>query len=154
MPFLILKNKELNEILLERAILDSKEKKSTIFENYDDYIFPLLSYWYEKDQVELREYVTKHIESNHKFVETLIFCLTSQILSSSNPLPYKIDFKIESYKLVEKYFDIGLINSTLNEILKTDNGNQEAKFFDMEEGQTKLNSLLQFKYWNESSKQA
>lgn len=141
--------KELNEILLNRAINDCIEKGTTIFDIYEKYIFSILNYWYEKDSAELCKYVNSLIENNPGFTKTIVFALTSSIHSSSNPNPYKTDFKKESFDIIKNYFDVELFYKSLvlhyeNEIEK-----EEVRFNDIDEGQTEINALRQFKHWYE-----
>lgn len=139
--------KELNEILLERAINDCIEKGTTIFEIYEKYIFSLLNYWYEKDPAALYKYVNSLIENNPAFTRTIVFALTSSIHSSSNPNPYKTDFKKESFDIIKNYFDVELFYNSLVLQYKNEIEKEEVKFYDIDEGQTEINALRQFTHW-------
>jgi len=142
--------KELNEILLNRALKDCSEKNSTIFETYEKYIFSLLRYWFEKDSEELFNYLNKIIENNPAFTKTIVFALTTTIYSSNNPNPYKIDFKKESFELLKNYFDVTKFYKAIISVYSDELDEEDVKFYDMDEGQTEINALRQFKYWFES----
>lgn len=144
--------KELNESLLERALKDSEKQKSNIFKSYDFYIFRLLEYWFEKDSTELKEYARRILEENPTDVETIIYSMTPSIHSSDSATPYKNDFQSFSYKLIEKYFDIELVNTKLTECFDKEIKKEEVIFYDNDQGQTKINALRQFRYWYEQSK--
>lgn len=142
--------KEFNEIILNRALKDCIEKDITIFETYENYIFSLLSYWFEKDSEELLNYVNKLLEKNPAFIKTIVFALTKSIYSSSNPNLYKIDFEKESFELIKKYFDVGLFYKCLILVYNDELEGVEVKFYGTNEGQTEINALRQFKHWFES----
>ncbi|MCG8806494.1 hypothetical protein G1K75_12615 [Tenacibaculum finnmarkense] len=137
----------LSKILLKRALADCEKYESNIFEKYENYIFSLLETWFESSQKELKNYIDKLIEINPKFTEIIIDSLTSTIYSSSNPKPYKIDFKKESYELLKKYYDVEKLKSVLISQYSTEINNEKAMFFDHDEGQTKINALRQFIHW-------
>lgn len=137
----------LDYILLERALSDCFAKKTNIFEKYERNIFSLLEIWYEKNQQELRKYIIELINLNSKIVSKIIYALTSTIYSSSNPNPYKIDFKKESFELLKKYCDINNFNSVLIKEYSTEIGSEEVIFFDTNEGQDIINAMRQFMHW-------
>lgn len=146
--------KELNEILLNRALDDCIEKQTTIFELYENYIFRILDYWHEKNPVELKKYVNTLIENTPSISKTILFSLTSTIHSSSNPNPYKIDFKKESFDLIKNYFDVELFYKLLISQYKNEIEKESVVFFDLDEGQTEINALRQFKHWYEQGDNA
>ncbi|CAM1361649.1 conserved hypothetical protein [Tenacibaculum sediminilitoris] len=137
----------LSNILLDRALIDCEKSDSNIFEKYDNYIFLLLETWFVRSPKELEAYIDKIVEKNPKFTETIIDSLTPTIYSSSNPQPYKIDFKKESYELLKKYYDIEKFKSILISQYSTVINEEEAQFFDHDEGQTKINAMRQFIHW-------
>jgi hypothetical protein len=141
--------KTLDYLLLERALNDTNAHNTTLFEKYGNYIFTLLEIWYEKNPAELREYISKNLESNPIFVETVVDSLTTTITSSTNPNPHKIDFKQESYEYLKKYYDIERFRSFVTEDNFPGLDKEEAKFFDTGRGQTKVNALRQFLHWYE-----
>ena len=144
----------LDNILLERALKDSSTNNTNIFEKYEHFIFSLLGIWYEKNPRELKEYIDEHIESKPRFVETIIYSLTTTIYSSTNPNPYKIDFEKESYELLKKYSDIEKFKSFITKKNYPDLEKEEVKFFNRDDGQTKMNAMRQFLYWYELDHQS
>ena len=143
----------LDNILLERALKDSSTNNTNIFEKYEHFTFSLLGIWYEKNPRELKEYIDEHIESKPRFVETIIYSLTT-IYSSTNPNPYKIDFEKESYELLKKYSDIEKFKSFITKENYPDLEKEEVKFFNRDDGQTKMNAMRQFLYWYELDHQS
>lgn len=137
----------LDYILLERALSDCFANKTNIFEKYERNIFSLLEIWYEKNQQELKKYIIDLINFNPKIVSKIIYALTSTIYSSSNPNPYKIDFKKESFELLKKYCDIDNFNSLLIKGYSAEIGSEEVIFFDTNEGQDIINAMRQFLHW-------
>lgn len=137
----------LDNILLERALQDCSANKTNLFEKYENNIFSLLEIWYEKNSKELREYIIELINLNSKIVSKIIYALTSTIYSSSNPNPYKVDFKIESFQLLKKYSDIDNFYNILIKEHSVEIGNEEVIFFDNNEGQNIINSMRQFIHW-------
>lgn len=137
----------LDNILLERALLDCSINNTNLFEKYENNIFSLLEIWYEKNTKELREYINELINLNPKIVSKITYALTSTIYSSSNPNPYKIDFKKESFELIKKYCDIEEFYSILIQEYSTEIGSEEAIFFDTNEGQDNINAMRQFVHW-------
>ncbi|MCC9070483.1 hypothetical protein LNQ49_02565 [Flavobacterium sp. F-65] len=137
----------LNNLLLERALTDSNKNNTNIFEKYEKNIFSLLNIWSEKKLQELREYITELINLNPKIVSKIIYSLTSTIYSSSNPNPYKIDFKKESFELLKKYCDIVNFYNVLIEEYSTEIEDKEVIFFDVDEGQSIQNAMRQFIHW-------
>lgn len=139
----------LNNILLNRALTVCEKSETNIFEKYENYIFFLLEFWFEKEPKELKNYIDNLIESKPKFFEIIIDSLTSTIYSSTNPEPYKIDFKKESYDLLKKYYDVEKLKSIIISEYSTEIRKEKTIFFDMDEGQSKLNALRQFLHWSD-----
>jgi len=137
----------LNIILLDRALQDCSTNKTNLFEKYENNIFSLLEIWHEKNPKELRKYIIELINLNPKIVSKIIYALTSIIYSSSNPNPYKVDFKIESFELLKKYCDINNFYNILFKEYSIEIGNEDVIFFDNSEGQDIINSMRQFIHW-------
>jgi hypothetical protein len=137
----------LDNILLQRALSDCEKLKSNIFEKYDNYIFALLETWFNNNPSELKTYIDTLVKLNPKFTENIIYSLTTTIFSSSNPKPFKVDFKIESYETLKKYYDVEKLKSILISEYSTEINKEKVVFFDHDEGQTKVNSLRQFMHW-------
>src|SRR5690606_37810866 len=95
----------------------------------------------------LKNYIDNLVKSNPKFSEIIIYSLTSTIYSSSNPEPYKVDFKKESYDLLKKYYDVEKLKSILISEYPREIKKEKAIFFNLDEGQSKINSLRQFIHW-------
>lgn len=141
---------ELNNILLSKALADCKTSNSNLFEKYDQHIFRLLDFWYLKDADELKKYIAGILESDPNYVKTLLYVLTSIMYSSTNPEPYKTDFKRETFEALSKYADIYSIYSKVKESYDDILG-EDVKFYDMDEGQNEFNILRQFVYWYDKS---
>lgn len=139
----------LKKNLLSRALKDCEKSQTNIFEKYEDYIFNLLDTWFEIDPHALKNYIDNLVKSNPKFSEIIIYSLTSTIYSSSNPEPYKVDFKKESYDLLKKYYDVEKLKSILISEYPREIKKEKAIFFNLDEGQSKINSLRQFIHWYE-----
>lgn len=144
--------KTFNEIILERAISDCESNQITIFEKYEKNIFSLLNYWYEMDSIQLKDYVKNLIENNSEFTKTIIYSLTSTMYVSTSPLPYKMDFKNETFEMIKNFFDIDAFYEKVISKYKEEIEKEEAVFFDMDEGQTESNSLRQFVFWYKKDK--
>jgi predicted KAP-like P-loop ATPase len=139
--------KFLDELILDRALDDCKKNNTSLFEKYENSIFLLLSFFYEKDPIGLTAYIKNLLDENPKFVKTIIFSLTSLIYSSSKNDPYKNDFTNETFQSLKKYYDIGILHKILIENFKEEIDKEEVLFFDNDEGQTTLNALRQFNHW-------
>lgn len=146
--------KLLNKKLLQRALSKCKEKSSTIFEEFEESIFTLLRFWYQTDQKALHQYFKELLAQNPIKIKDIIFSLTSSIISSNYPDPYKTDFKKETFDNLKLYYDVEeifqIIQTHFNsEIEKVES---EVEFFDTDKGQTKLNAMRQFLYWYDQDK--
>lgn len=148
----IIKNQDiynLQELILDRALLNSKEAKSNLFEKYAYHIYRLLEYFHRKSPNELKKYIDSCFRNNKDFQEKLIENLTSIIYSSTYPEAYKTDFNQNNYDYLKKYYDVHKLYKIFSRkkyknILSTD-----VKFFDHEIGNTKENAIRQFMHWYE-----
>jgi len=137
----------LEEILLERAIKDCKQSGSNLFQKYSGQIFALLKIWHKKAPKQLKKYIDRCIKDNKNFQEIIIDSFTSTIYSSTNPNPYKVDFKKESFEMLKLYYDVGKLNRIFSKKEYTRIRKEEAKFLDVNEGQTLDNAIRQFLHW-------
>jgi len=139
----------LNEIVLERALNDCKENNSNLFEKYENYIFSLLSTFYKSEPENLKLYIQNLLYEDPRFVQKIIYSLTSTIYSSSVVEQYKVDFKKESFQELKKYFDIKRLYKILFENFENEINIEKVVFFDVDQGQTIENALRQFVHWYE-----
>lgn len=139
--------KFLNKSILDRAIDDCDNSKSNLFEKYENFIFLLLSFFYENNPKGLTIYFKNLLNEKPKFIETIIYSLTSMIYSSSRVDPYKNDFKKETFECLKKYYDIEILHKILIENFGDEINKNEVFFCDNDEGQTKINTLRQFVHW-------
>ena len=92
------------------------------------------------------------MENNKNVSRDIINALTSTIYSSSNPEPYKVDFKKDSYELFKKYYDVDKLYDALMANYKEEIEEATVQFFDMDEGQTEYNAMRQFVHWYNEDK--
>lgn len=141
------------ELLLERAINDSNLDSSNIFQNNPSYIvFGLLKYWHTKSSSELYNYIDGLMERDGNFQEIIIDSLTSTILSSSYPDPYKTDFKKDAYDVLKKYYDISKLYERFSNEKYAKIKEQKVRFFEPDKGYTKESAIRQFLHWYEQDK--
>lgn len=135
--------------ILEEASLDN----SNIFIKFEISIFAVLDYWYDYDKDQVYQYFEKNLLENNKNISRdIINALTSTIYSSSNPEPYKVDFKKDSYELLKKYYDVDKLYDALMANYKEEIEEATVQFFDMDEGQTEHNAMRQFVHWYNEDK--
>ncbi len=137
----------LKKLMLDRALNDCEKSKSNLFQKYEEFIFNLLHYWHQENSTELKDYISKLIQANSEIVADIIWSLTSTIYSSSTPEPYKVDFKNETFKTLQKYVDIDEFTLALLTSYRDEIDENEAVFYDNDKGQTKINALRQFIHW-------
>ncbi|HUC95385.1 MAG TPA: P-loop NTPase fold protein, partial [Candidatus Saccharimonadia bacterium] len=137
----------LENLLLERALRDAEESRSTLFEKHETFIFTLLKIWYTKDPKDLCNYIDTKLEANAKLADIIIYSLTSTIYSTEGQ--HKIDFKEETYKMLKNYYSVEKLRSYFTPENYPEIDDEEVKFFDIEEGQTKINAIRQFIHWYE-----
>ena len=141
--------KDFIQRILEEASLDN----SNIFIKFEISIFAVLDYWYDYDKDQVYQYFEKNLLENNKNVSRdIINALTSTIYSSSNPEPYKVDFKKDSYELFKKYYDVDKLYDALMANYKEEIEEATVQFFDMDEGQTEYNAMRQFVHWYNEDK--
>jgi len=139
----------LEEILLDRALRDSEQSNTTIFQLHSEHIYRWTEIWHRKSPKELKRYIDKCLKENRKFQDILIWEFTSEIYSSSHPKPYKIDFTHECYELLQKYHDVKKLYQLFQKKEYAPVRASQAKFFDRDHGQTRENAIRQFLYWYE-----
>jgi hypothetical protein len=142
----------LGEILLESVLKDCEEANSNIFQRHSNYIFRLLEFWYKKSPLQLKRYINKCIKEYKDFHEVIIEELTTKIYSSSDPEPYKTDFKKEAYDVLKKYYDVEKLYKMFLNKKYAKIRVQEVKFFEPDKGHTKETSIRQFLHWHEQDK--
>lgn len=139
----------LNELLLERALEFCKNKQSNLFLEFEDDIFALLDFWFDLNPVHLYNYFENLLDADPSLIKSIIYSLTTTIISSTYPDPYKVDFKKETYEKLKLYYDTDKIQKLIidkygEEINKEEN---EVKFFDTSQGQNEMNAMRQFLHW-------
>ena len=82
----------LYDMFLRISLEKSKAQNNNIFKDFEDKIFTLLGFWYYIDKKELYKYIDNLLDENPYSVKEIIFALTTTIISSTHPDPYKIDF--------------------------------------------------------------
>jgi predicted KAP-like P-loop ATPase len=139
----------LEETLLDRALADSKQDNSNLFQKHFNHIYRLLEFWYRKSPKQLEKYIDKCIKDNKDFQETIIEELTTTIYSSLYPEPYKTDFKKESYEVLKKYYDVSKLYKLFSRKKYNKIRELEVKFFEDDKGYTLENAIRQFLHWYE-----
>jgi len=139
----------LNEILLQRALSQCDKNKTNLFVEFEDNIFGLLRFWYDINQKDLYRYFKKLLDQKPEFIKELIFSLTTTIISSTYPDPYKTDLKKETYENLKLYYDVEKIHNLIVDNFKDeiDKAKNDVIFFDTNRGQTELNAIRQFLFW-------
>lgn len=145
---------KLEEELLNRALTDSKQNNSNLFQANSNYIYRLLSFWHRKSPKQLEKYIDKCIKENNDFQETLIDELTTTIYSSSYPEPYKTDFKKESYEVLKKYYNVSKLYKHFSKQKYKKVRQLDVKFFEPDKGHTLENAIRQFIHWYELDNKA
>lgn len=140
----------LNKLLLDRALNVCKSKQSNLFLEFEDDIFALLDFWFDLNPKNLYDYFEDLLHVDPCLIKNIIYSLTTTIISSTYPDPYKVDFKKETYENLQLYYDTDKIQKLIldnygEEINKEEN---EVQFFDTSKGQNEINAMRQFLYWH------
>lgn len=151
----IIKDKDiqkLEEALLDRALIDSKQSNSNLFQKNSNHIYSLLDFWYRKSPKQLEKYIDRCIKENKDFQETIIQELTTTIYSSLYPEPYKTDFKKDSYEVLKKYYNVNKLYKHFSKQKYNKVRQLKVKFFESDQGYTLENAIRQFIHWYELDK--
>lgn len=142
--------KVLNKLLLERALEVCKNRKSNLFLEFEDDIFVLLEFWFDLNSKTLYNYFEKLLNVDPDLIKNIIYSLTTTIISSNHPDPYKVDFKKETYEKLKLYYDADKIEKVIIGSYGEDLNNEEGEieFFDTSKGQNEINAMRQFLYWH------
>jgi predicted KAP-like P-loop ATPase len=149
---------KLEEILLDRALADSYQNNSNLFQKNSNHIYSLLEFWHRKSPRQLEKYIDKCVSENKDFQETIIEKLTTTIYSSLYPEPYKTDFNKQCYEVLKKYYDVSKLYKLFSRKKYNKIRELEVKFFEDDKGYTLENAIRQFLHWyeldnNESNEQ-
>src|SRR5690606_38458958 len=97
---------KLEKALLNRALKESEQLTSNLFQSHSEHIYTLLEMWHRESPQEVYNYSDKCMEEFKDFKEVVIDEFTTEISGiSRNSEPYKTDFKKESYQALKKYYD-------------------------------------------------
>jgi predicted KAP-like P-loop ATPase len=136
---------QLAMILINRAIKEAdNEPLFTKFPNNVGYLFGV---WKEKDNDGLNKYISQILESTPQSIMDLMRAFTPVMRSSNYPEPYKSNFTREQYNYFKTLFDKEYIYNLINTQYSDKLDEELVKFPDMENQQTDINILRQFKYW-------
>lgn len=139
---------KLEETLLHRALNESEQIQSNLFQSHSDHIYTLLEMWHQVSPDEVFNYIDKCMTEYDDFQEVIIDELTSDITSiSGTSESYKTDFKRESYYALKKYYDIHKINKAFSKKKYKNIREIEVIFFDTDKGHTLETAIRQFIHW-------
>ncbi|MFD0940715.1 KAP family P-loop NTPase fold protein [Pedobacter boryungensis] len=144
---------KLEEILLNRTLIDSYQNNSNLFQRHSSHIYRLLEIWYLKSPKQLEKYINKCMKENKEFQEIIIEELTSTIYSSLHPEPYKTDFKKDSYEVLKKYYNVDKLYKIFSQKKYNKIKELEVIFLGNNPGYTKENAIRQFIHWYELDKE-
>ncbi|MFD1771210.1 hypothetical protein [Sphingobacterium suaedae] len=139
---------KLEETLLHRALKESEQIQSNLFQSHSDHIYTLLEIWHRVSPQKVFKYIDKCMKEYNDFQEIIIDELTSEITSiSGNTESLKTDFKKESYDALKKYYDIHKINKAFSKRKYKNIRKMEVKFFEPRKGHTLKTAIRQFMHW-------
>jgi hypothetical protein len=137
--------KEIDTSIIERVLSDMGAE--TLFEVENDNAYTLLGIWHELDNVQINNYVNSIVKTHPEKCLILLTSITSTIISSNYPDPYKGDFRKDEYDFVCKITDIKVLRNSILKLYGEDIIKEEAQFFNREPKQTTINILRQFEHW-------
>ncbi len=135
----------LAKCLIDRALHESGD--TPIFEKFPDNNQYLLSVWKEINPEEFESYIKGILDTMPKKVVDLLRAFTPVMTSSNHPAPYKSNFTKDQFNFFTGLFDKEYIYEKVNEEFSEDIEKEDVKFPDMENTQTDLNIMRQFKHW-------
>lgn len=139
---------QLEELLIDRAIAESEETNSNLFQSHSNKIYTLLEIWHRSSPKKLTKYIDNCMVKYKDFQEIIIDEMTSEISNyRSNSDYYKTDFKKESYDALKKYYDIDKIYNAFSKKKYDKIREMDIKFFDVDKGQSLETAIRQFFHW-------
>lgn len=118
-----------------------------IFEKFHDSTWYLFESWHELKKEEFDEYIKNILNKSPLKVLSLIKSFTPKMSSSNHPAPYKANFEKIHFDRFKQTFDKDYIYQLILENYGEELPKEEVRFPDMENTQTGINILRQYKHW-------
>ncbi len=132
-------------VSINRALQEAED--IPIFEKFHEATWYLLESWHEIKKEEFDEYIKNILNKNPLKVQSLLESFTPEMRSSNHPAPYKANFKKVHFDRFKQTFDKDYIYQLIIENYGKELPKEEVRFPDMENTQTGINILRQYKYW-------
>lgn len=118
-----------------------------IFITYPEYSEYLFATWNISEPESLQEYLETVFFNDPLKIKDFILSYTLTMWSSSEPEPYKTDFKILDYESIIKILDKNYIYKQIQNAYSEEIIKEPVQFNGRENKQTDLNALRQFNHW-------
>lgn len=118
-----------------------------IFEKFHEATWYLLESWNELKKEEFDDYIKSILNKSPLKVLSLLESFTPEMRSSNHPAPYKANFKKVHFDRFKQTFDKAYIYQLIMENYGEELPKEEVRFPDMENTQTGINILRQYKHW-------
>lgn len=138
---------ELSMVILNKAREFSAE--NPLYEAFPEKTYRLFGIWHENDPSGFTDCITQWMEMRPDAYLKILYALTSQILSSSNPNPYYTNIDEKQYEYITGMIDPEKIKSEILKNFDLEDPSLEPIIWDSHWGpyQTDLNLVRQFMHW-------
>ena len=139
-------------VSINRALQEARD--IPIFEKFHEATWYLLESWHELKKEEFDEYIKNILNKSPLKVQSLLESFTPEMRSSNHPAPYKANFIKVHFDRFKQTFDKDYMYQLIMENYGEELPKEEVRFPDMENTQTGINILRQYKHWYDLEQKA
>jgi predicted KAP-like P-loop ATPase len=132
-------------VSINRALQEAADEP--IFEKFHEATWYILESWHELKKQEFDEYIKNILNKNPLKVLSLLESFTPEMRSSNHPAPYKANFKKVHFDRFKQTLDKDYVHQLIIDNYGVELQKEEVRFPDMENTQTGINILRQYKHW-------